>query len=63
MIAAIALYSQWQNNLLDLFTQSSHGQRLLRLNCHDDLAYCAKTDILNTLPIQTEPGVLVPYSF
>ena len=62
VIAAIALYSQWHHNLLDLFTQSSHGQRLLRLNCHDDLAYCAKTDILNTLPIQTQPGVLVPYS-
>jgi len=61
VIAAIALYSQWHNNLLDLFTQSSHGQRLLRLNCHDDLAYCAKTDILNTLPMQTEPGVLVSY--
>ena len=62
VIAAIALYGQWHHNLLDLFTQSSHGQRLLRLNCHDDLAYCAKTDILNTLPIQTQPGVLVPYS-
>jgi len=63
VIAAIALYSQWHNNLLDLFAQSSHGQRLLRLNCHDDLAYCAKTDILNTLPMQTEPGVLVRYTF
>lgn len=58
VIAAIALYKQWQDNLLDLFKQSSHGQRLLRLNCDADLAYCAQTDILNTLPIQTEPGVL-----
>lgn len=58
VIAAIALYSQWQHNLLDLFKQSSHGQRLLRLNCDADLAYCAQTDVINTLPIQTEPGVL-----
>ncbi|QYO64148.1 2-phosphosulfolactate phosphatase [Leptolyngbya sp. 7M] len=38
---------------------ASHGQRLLRLDCHDDLKYCAQTDSLNVLPIQKEPGVLV----
>jgi len=63
VIAAIALYSQWQHNLLDLFEQSSHGQRLLRLNCHEDLAYCAKMDVVDTLPIQTEPGVLTGKTF
>ena len=33
VISAIALYSQWQNDLLGLFHQASHGQRLLRLEC------------------------------
>jgi 2-phosphosulfolactate phosphatase len=57
--AAIALYSQWQDKLLELFYQASHGQRLLRLDCHADLKYCSQTDILDVVPIQREPGVLV----
>lgn len=62
VIAAIALYTQWQANLLELFRQSSHGQRLLRLDCEKDLKYCAQTDILEVLPIQKEPSVLVKLS-
>ncbi|WP_375515057.1 2-phosphosulfolactate phosphatase family protein [uncultured Nostoc sp.] len=58
VISAIALYSQWQNNLLGLLHQASHGQRLLRLDCHEDLKYCSQTDILDVLPIQQETGVL-----
>ena len=58
VMGAIALYSQWKDQLLGLFHHSSHGQRLLRLDCHEDLKYCAQTDILDILPIQKEPGVL-----
>lgn len=58
VISAIALYSQWQNDLLGLFHHASHGQRLLRLECHEDLKYCSQTDILDVLPIQQEIGVL-----
>ena len=58
VISAIALYSQWENNLLGLLHQASHGQRLLRLECDEDLKYCSQTDILDVLPIQQEPGVL-----
>jgi 2-phosphosulfolactate phosphatase len=59
VIGAIALYSQWKDQLLKLFHHASHGQRLLRLDCYDDLKYCAQTDILDVLPIQKQPGVLV----
>lgn len=59
VIAAIALYSQWETNLLQMFGLSSHGQRLLRLNSHADLEYCAKMNTLNILPIQKEPGVII----
>lgn len=59
VIGAISLYSQWQDRLLDMFHHASHGQRLLRLNCHEDLKYCAEIDILDVLPIQKEAGVLV----
>jgi 2-phosphosulfolactate phosphatase len=56
---AIALYQQWQDKLVEMFHHASHGQRLLRLNAHEDLKYCAETDILDVLPIQKELGVLV----
>jgi 2-phosphosulfolactate phosphatase len=59
VIDAIALYRQWQDNLLELLHHASHGKRLLRLNCHEDLKYCSQTDMLDVLPIQREPGVLV----
>ncbi|MBD2483303.1 MULTISPECIES: 2-phosphosulfolactate phosphatase family protein [Planktothrix] len=59
VFGAIALYSQWQNKLFELLNHASHGQRLLRLGCYDDLKYCAQTDILDILPMQKEPGVLM----
>ncbi|MGB7444696.1 MAG: 2-phosphosulfolactate phosphatase family protein [Coleofasciculaceae cyanobacterium] len=59
VIGSLALYCQWQNQLLEMFHQSSHGERLVRLNGHEDLKYCAQTDVLDTIPIQKEPGVLV----
>jgi len=58
VMGAIALYAEWQNNLLELFHHASHGKRLLRLDCHEDLKYCAQMDIVDVLPLQTEPGVL-----
>jgi 2-phosphosulfolactate phosphatase len=58
-IAALALYDQWQSRLLDLLAAASHGQRLQRLDCFEDLKYCAQLDTLDVLPIQTEPGVLI----
>lgn len=58
-VGAHALYKQWQQNLLEMFYVSSHGQRLLNLNGQADLDYCSGTDTLDVLPIQKEPGVLV----
>jgi 2-phosphosulfolactate phosphatase len=59
MVAAVALYRHYQNDLVGLLQLASHGQRLLKLDCLADIQYCAQTDILNVLPMQTEPGVLV----
>ncbi|MGF1576093.1 MAG: 2-phosphosulfolactate phosphatase family protein [Cyanophyceae cyanobacterium] len=63
-VGAVALYQQWQSDLLGLLKQASHGQRLLRLGSEyeTDLRYCATTDSLTTLPIQQDPGVLVAAS-
>ncbi|MGB3535656.1 MAG: 2-phosphosulfolactate phosphatase family protein [Microcoleaceae cyanobacterium] len=56
---AMALYSQWQDKLYQLLNYASHGQRLQRLECYDDLKYCAEIDTLDVLPMQKEPGVLI----
>lgn len=61
LISALSLYSQWQDRLLELLHHATHGKRLLRLHCHEDLKYCSQTDVLNVLPIQREPGVLVKH--
>ncbi|MEM6716751.1 MAG: 2-phosphosulfolactate phosphatase family protein [Cyanobacteria bacterium P01_D01_bin.6] len=58
-VAAVSLYEQWQDSLLELMHYASHGQRLLRLHQEDDLKYCAQLDVLNLVPIQSEPGILV----
>ena len=58
VISAIALYCQWQDNLLELFHYASHGKRLLGMEGYDDLKYCSDMDVLNVLPIQHEVGVL-----
>lgn len=59
VVGAVSLYQQWQHQLLDLFHHASHGKRLLRLECHDDLKYCSQMDILDVVPVQQEPGVLM----
>ncbi len=61
VIGAIALYNQWRDNLLNVYRQCSHGQRLLKLDGYEDLKYCAQTDYLDVLPIQKQPGVLVKF--
>lgn len=59
VLAACALYRQWQDNLLEMYHHCSHGQRLLGLDGEEDLEYCAKTDLLEVVPIQKEPGILI----
>ncbi|BAQ62738.1 2-phosphosulfolactate phosphatase [Geminocystis sp. NIES-3708] len=57
VISAIALYRQWEDNLLGLFHLCSHGQRLLKLNLDDDLKYCANKNIISTFPLQSQKGI------
>ncbi|WP_072621103.1 2-phosphosulfolactate phosphatase family protein [Spirulina major] len=57
-LGAIALYQQWQEDLVTLFSHASHGQRLMRLDLLDDIRYCAQTDITDVVPQQCEKGVL-----
>lgn len=58
-VAAISLYRHYQEDLVSLLQLASHGKRLLNLNCHEDIKYCAQADSLDVLPIQSAPGMLV----
>ncbi len=61
VVAALALYQQWQSDLLGLLKLASHGQRLLNLgqDYEADLCHCSTLSALQILPRQKEPGVLV----
>jgi len=56
-VAALALYAQWQPQLLALFRQASHGQRLLRLGFAEDLRYAAQSDVVDVVPLQQAAGI------
>jgi 2-phosphosulfolactate phosphatase len=58
-VAAATLYKAWKGEVEELFYQASHGKRLLNLNCAEDIAYCAKIDVVDVLPKQSSAGLLV----
>ena len=58
-VAAAALYKAWKDQVEELFYQASHGKRLLSLNGAEDIAYCAKIDVVNVLPKQSSTGLLI----
>ena len=59
MLAALALWQQWQSQPEACLRAASHGQRLIGLGNHDaDFACCASLDTLTIVPTQAEPGVL-----
>ena len=58
VLASIALYQQWKDDLVKLFCLSAHGQRLIRLNLDEDLKYCAETNIMSVVPSQDSEGVI-----
>lgn len=61
-IAAVSLYIHWQTQLPQLMHYASHGQRLLQKDNLADIKYCAQLDILDIVPIQKSPSILVAYS-
>ncbi|MGB3298402.1 MAG: 2-phosphosulfolactate phosphatase family protein [Phormidesmis sp.] len=58
-IASVSLYLQWQNQLTTLLHHATHGRRLLDNSNTADIDYCAQLDILDIVPIQKSPGILV----
>ena len=58
-IASEDMYLLAKNNLRGYLYKSSHSQRLKELNIEDDIQFCLKQNICNTIPVLKE-GKLVP---
>ena len=59
LMASIALWKTWENDVEGCLRIASHGQRLAGIGNHDDdFACCASLDNLSVIPQQMEMGVL-----
>ena len=59
LMASLALWKTWENDVEGCLRIASHGQRLAGIGNHeDDFACCASLDNLSVIPQQTEMGVL-----
>ena len=59
LMASIALWKSWENDVEGCLRIASHGQRLAGIGNHDDdFACCASLDNLSVIPQQIETGVL-----
>ncbi len=57
--AALALWSFWENDLLQCLKTATHGKRLTSLGDYeDDLKCCSELDCLDIVPTQFERGVI-----
>lgn len=59
LIAALALWDKWKDDLESCLRIASHGKRLVGLGNHDDdFKCCAELDRLSIVPSQVQLGVL-----
>ena len=59
LMASLALWKTWENDVEGCLRIASHGQRLAGIGNHeDDFACCASLDNLSVIPQQMEMGVL-----
>lgn len=50
-VAALDMYQLAKNDLRGYLKKSSHSHRLVKLNIEDDVQFCLKVDICNTIPV------------
>ena len=50
-LAALHLYQEAKNNLIDFLNESSHVKRLNRLNIYKDIEYCLTSDQYTVVPV------------
>lgn len=60
-LASQHLYNQAKNDLPRFLSNSSHVQRLARLNISKDIEFCLTPDQYNVLPVINELGILIAH--
>ena len=48
---ALILFKRFENNLVEAFRLSHHGNKLIRLGKEEDLPYCARTNLIQLVPV------------
>ena len=57
--SALALWEFWKNDILKCLKTATHGKRLTSLGDYeDDFRCCSELDCLNSVPAQSERGVI-----
>jgi 2-phosphosulfolactate phosphatase len=60
-IAAGYLYERAADDLYGFLENSSHRKRLKNLHLEDDIRYCLSTDIMQTIPIYQDGGLVASH--
>jgi 2-phosphosulfolactate phosphatase len=58
--AALILFKRFENNLVEVFHLSHHGNKLISLGRDEDLPYCAQMDIISIVPIFKNGVIRLP---
>ena len=59
MMASLALWNSWKNDILGCLKSATHGKRLTLLGDYeDDFKCCSELDCLDIVPTQVERGVI-----
>jgi 2-phosphosulfolactate phosphatase len=58
--AALILFKRFEDNLVEVFHLSHHGNKLISLGRDEDLPYCAQTDTISLVPIFKNGVIRLP---
>jgi 2-phosphosulfolactate phosphatase len=58
--AALILFKRFEDNLVEVFHLSHHGNKLISLGRDEDLPYCAQTDTISMVPIFKNGVIRLP---
>jgi 2-phosphosulfolactate phosphatase len=58
--AALILFKRFENNLVEVFHLSHHGNKLISLGRDEDLPYCAQTNLFSIVPVFRDGVIRLP---
>ena len=58
--AALILFKRFENNLVEVFHLSHHGNKLISLGRDADLPYCAQTNLFSIVPVFRDGVIRLP---